>query len=299
MPINAHPEFFEVQTEVAQAKNKEEKLFLLEKLLSVAPSHKGAEKLRGDIRLKIAKLKKELEKEKTQKKGGKSKFSVKKTGDAQVVLLGFTNSGKSSLLSILTNARPKISEWPFTTAIPEIGTMDVEGAKIQIVELPSLKDNLDEDTEILSIARTSDLIICVVTTNEEVDRLLKILEIKRITSPKIILGNKEDYLFLNKAEFMVSTLTKKNIERLKDEIIKKLNLIKVRTKEPGKPPENKPVVLKKGATIKKLAEAIHKDFVKKFSHALIWGKSAKFPGQRTGAEHTLEEGDIVEIYLKK
>ncbi len=299
MPINAHPEFYEMQVEVAQAKNKEEKLFLLEKLLSVAPSHKGAERLRADIKLKIAKLKKELEKEKTQKKSGKSKFSVKKTGDSQVVLLGFTNSGKSSLLSILTNAKPKISEWPFTTKVPEIGTMDIDGAKIQMVELPSLKDNIDEDTEILAIARTSDLIICVVTTNEEVNRLLKILEIKRIAIPKIILGNKEDYLFLNKADFMVSTLTKTNIDRLKNEIIKKLNLIKIKTKEPGKLPENKPVVLKKGATIKKLAETIHKDFVKKFSHALIWGKSAKFPGQRTGLDHKLEEGDIVEIYLRK
>lgn len=299
MPINAHPEYFVALEEVAKAKAKDDKILALEKLLSVAPDHKGAENLRADIKSKISKLKKELEKEKSQKKGGKSKFSIKKTGDAQVVLLGFTNSGKSSLLSILSNAKTKISEWPYTTTIPEIGTMDIGGAKIQIVELPSLKEDMRENTEILALTRTADLIIELVTSNQEIEKVNEILKMKNITTPKLIIGNKEEYIVVTKAEFMISCLNQTNLDRLKGEMIKKLKLIMVKTKEPGKLAAERPIVLKNGARIKEFARQIHKDFIKKFSHALIWGPSARFQGQRVGMDHTLMDGDIIEIYLKK
>jgi ribosome-interacting GTPase 1 len=47
-----------------------------------------------------------------------------------------------------------------------------------------------------------------------------------------------------------------------------------------------------------LAKKIHKDFAKNFRYARVWGKSVKFPGQRVGADHVLEDGDIVEIHAR-
>ena len=47
-----------------------------------------------------------------------------------------------------------------------------------------------------------------------------------------------------------------------------------------------------------MAAHVHKDFIRKFRFARIWGKSAKFDGQQVGIEHKLKDDDIVELHLK-
>jgi hypothetical protein len=89
------------------------------------------------------------------------------------------------------------------------------------------------------------------------------------------------------------------IQELKDKIFSRLKIIRIYTKEPGKIPEKRPVVLKENAVIKEFAASVHKDFLKKFDHALVWGKSVKFPGQRCGLGHILRDKDVVEMHLKK
>src|SRR3989338_5329807 len=106
MPINASPEYYKAYAEYLNALTIEEKIRRLEE------------------------VKKESE---VKRKRRSSSRGIKKTGDAQVVIIGIENSGKSSLLSILTNASPKISEIPFATIKPEIGTMDLEGLKVQMI----------------------------------------------------------------------------------------------------------------------------------------------------------------------
>jgi len=82
-------------------------------------------------------------------------------------------------------------------------------------------------------------------------------------------------------------------------IFEKLELIRVYTKPPLGKPSEKPLVLKRGATVLDVARAIHSDFCEKFAYARIWGPSAKYPGQRVGRDHIVEDGDIVEINLRK
>jgi len=45
-----------------------------------------------------------------------------------------------------------------------------------------------------------------------------------------------------------------------------------------------------------VAEMVHVRLAKGFKYAKIWGRSVKYPGQRVGAEHILEDGDVVEIH---
>ena len=300
MPINASPEFIKAQGEYHLARTKEEKIKAIEKLIMLAPKHKGSENLLANLKSKLAKLKKELEFEKTKKKG-KHEALVKKTSDVMITLVGITNAGRSSLLAALTNAMPRISPWPNTTILPEQGVFDYHGCKIQVVELPALKNNYEDDAEYLAIARTSDLIVIVATSNQEIDQVLEELKREGVKIETLIVHNKFDIIpkVPAKAEISVSAMTKENINELKDKIFHKLKVIRVYTKEPGKPKAQRPVVLKQGSTIRELAEKIRKDFVTRFSHALVWGPSAKFQGQRCGLEHKLEDMDLVEIYLRK
>lgn len=297
MPANPSVEFKKVEQQLALAKRPEEKIFLLEKLISLAPKHKGAEKLRASLRARLAKLKRELERKQKRKVGKRIAFT--KTGDALVCLIGLTNSGKSSLLASLTEAKPKISEIPFTTTEPEQGMLDYDGCKIQIVELPAIKEKFN--SIYLSILHQADLIVIVATSNEEIEKVLDFLDRFSVEKEILIVHSKCDLLVKvpAKAEISVSSLKKENIEELKKKIFEKLKLIRVYTKEPGKKPEKEPVILKKGSTIKDLALEIHKDFIKKFSYAIVFGKSVKFQGQRCGLDHTLEDKDIVEIHLRK
>lgn len=299
MTVNASPEYIAAEKEYIYAKTDEEKLACLEKMISVAPSHKGGENLRANLRARIAKIKKKQEEQKARKKG-KVSLAVKRSGDAQISIIGFTNSGRSSLLSALTNANPKISEFEYTTLKPEIGTLEYGECKFQIIELPALRGNLEYDSENLSIARTSDLLVILVISNDEIDRILQELEKARIKMPMLILANKSDiYARATRAEFFISCKTGQGIERVKEQIFQKLNIIRIYTKEPGKKYTEIPLVLKKFSRVKDMAIKIRRDFVKRFEYALLWGSSAKFPGQKIGLEHELKDKDIVELHLKK
>ena len=59
-----------------------------------------------------------------------------------------------------------------------------------------------------------------------------------------------------------------------------------------------PITFKKGGVIKDMASQVHKDFLKKFDYARVWGKSAKHDGMKVGMEHRLADDDVVEIHLK-
>tara|TARA_Y100000310_G_scaffold302635_1_gene340188 strand:+ start:29730 stop:30563 length:834 start_codon:yes stop_codon:yes gene_type:complete len=277
MPINAKPEYFRSLKKYHEAKGIHEKLKALYEMLRTAPKHKSSENLLADITSKIAKYKKIIERQTSQKKGT-SKYSIKKEGAATICILGTTNSGKSTLLKKLTNADPKIESYPFTTKEPEIGTMDYKGIKLQIIEFPAITKNFRETKyglAFLSTIRSSDLII-LMFNNQKEEKLL------------------EDELY----DVDISRLIIKVEKNIKDKIWNKLNLIKVYTKQPRKEKEFPPISLKKDSTVKNLAQKVHKDFIKKFKFARIWGKSVKFDSQQVGLDHHLKDNDIVELHMK-
>lgn len=299
MPINAGYEYMNAEKKYLEAKTLEEKIACLEEMIRVSPKHKSSENFVANLKQRLNKL---MEKqEKASKKSGGRK-GVKKEG-FQVVLLGFSNSGKSSLLSKLTNAKPLISSNSFTTKHPEIGTMFYQGVKAQIVDLPSIGSEYFD----IGIINTADLILIVSDNLEDLDKINSMLS--RAYGKKLIAVNKSDLLSheeLRKLEakirskkldaVIISCESGYNLEYLKQAIFNSMSVIRVYTKEPGKIYTSIPVVLPKESSVKDAAESIRKGFSNLVKETRLTGPSSKFPNQKVGLSHKLKDKDIVEFH---
>ncbi len=277
MTVNPGVEYQLAEEEFQNASTTEEKLKALQKMWSTVPKHKSSEGLQRQIKQKISKYKELARKEKSSKRGGKS-LSLKKEGSATISIIGVPNSGKSTLLKKLTNSNVLIVDYPFSTVKPEVGTLNYKGILLQVIEIPAITENFEKTEKgptYLAIMRMSDLIIIM---DENVKLVKRELKNNDIYIKTLIINKNED------------------IEKVKDSIWDLLDLIKVFTKQPGKKKEYPPLALKKGSTVRNLAENVHKDFVNNFKFARIWGKSVKFDGQRIGIEHKLKDEDVVEFH---
>ena len=137
MPANLTAEA-KAKWQLAQlSKNPKEKLQAYVEFLAEIPAHKGNERLRAQVKTKIAELKQEIITRRGKHGGGKSPWSVEREGAAQVMILGPTNTGKSSLLKSLTNAQPTIASYEYTTQQPVPGILQFEDIQIQLVEVPA------------------------------------------------------------------------------------------------------------------------------------------------------------------
>ncbi|MCK9568322.1 50S ribosome-binding GTPase [Candidatus Pacearchaeota archaeon] len=303
MTINAHPEYISAEKEYYSAEDDEERLKALEKMISVLPGHKGAEKLRAQIRLRYKKLKEKLSKEKKSKKSS-SKVGIKKE-DMQAVIVGKTGTGKSSLISLLTNVHTKIADYPFTTKSPVVGIMDYENIGIQLIEVPAIESEYYDR----GIVNTADTIIILVTAVEQIQEIEK--KIEKASGKKIIVFNKIDLFSENEKRklsatlsskrhdfLIISTATSEGIEKLKEKLFQSFPKLRVYTKEPGKEKAKKPIILPPESTVKNVAEKILKGFSAKIKETRIWGPSSKYAGQIVGLNHVMKDMDVVEFRTK-
>ncbi len=193
MPANLPPEARKKWHEVSLARRPQEKIQKLQEFMSLVPKHKGTENLRAQVKRKMALLRREIEEKKQKKAGvGGPKIFVEKEGDAQIVILGPTNVGRSSLLSILTNSKVKISSYPFTTKEPTPGMFNYQDLQFQMVEAPALMEGSAEGgawgLQTLTSARNSDGLIFMVDLSqnpaEQLSLILRELGKARILTRK-------------------------------------------------------------------------------------------------------------------
>lgn len=165
MPANLPPQAKAAERRYIEAKTLPDKIKYLQEFISTIPEHKGNEKMRGYLRRRLAQLKVELEEQKKRKiGGGGGGFSIKKEGAAQIVMLGMTGSGKSSLLMRVTNAKVEVSGHPFTTKEPVPGMMWYEDVQFQLVDAPAVYEDMKEGawgSQVLSLARNADGLLIV------------------------------------------------------------------------------------------------------------------------------------------
>ena len=328
MPTNLPPEYFSAEKKYKIAVELEDKISSLEELISTIPKHKGTDHLRADLRRRLSKLK---DASLSIKKKGKhdSAWHIDKEGAGRVAIIGAPNVGKSALISALTHATPKVSEYPLTTWLPTPGMMPFEDIQIQLVDTPALTKEHAE-SELFNLIKISNLVILLVDLQgypfEQFETSLDILEQNRIVPqqrqekykdepnisfiPFILVINKSDYENFNDdynvfcelleekcTKIPVSAQTKDNLDNLKKLIFEKLNIMRIYSKKPGKPPQmESPFILKIGSNLEEFAVKVHKDFLQNFKTARIWGKDV-FDGQLVGRDHILYDGDVVELHI--
>ncbi|MBL7168909.1 GTP-binding protein [Candidatus Bathyarchaeota archaeon] len=142
-----------------------EKIKQIEEEMRRTQINKATERHLGVLKARMARLRDELEEQAARKSGGGDGYSVKKGGDATVVLLGFPSVGKSTLLNHLTNSNSKVGAYDFTTLTVVPGMLDYNGARIQILDIPGIIKGASRGRglgkRILSTTRSADLIIVV------------------------------------------------------------------------------------------------------------------------------------------
>jgi len=327
MPTNLPPEYFRVEKRYKSARTTDEKIAILEEMMSVIPKHKGTDKLRADLRKRLSRLKTSAEEKKSAARH-ESIFHIEKEGAGRVIMVGPANVGKSALLNALTNAKPNVSESPFTTWTPAPGMMQIEDIQVQLIDTPTLHREHIEP-EMIDLIRTADLLLPVI--NLQADAVKQLQEVVSIFLdhkisfeqpvisgegaehflflPHIVLVNKHDNESLDEdfevfcallekdwPLISVSATTGSHLDKLRKMIFEKLEIIRVYSKPPGKEPEmSAPFVLKLGSTVEEMAAKVHKDFLENLKTARVWGKNV-YDGQMVSRDHVLHDGDIVELH---
>jgi ribosome-interacting GTPase 1 len=188
---------------------------------------------------------------------------------------------------------------------------------IQGVEVPAIYEGFSDTQkgrQVLSMVRNSDLIVLVLDGSKDLLEQIELIEVelekaniklvkkgKRYEDfimhlPGLLVCVKEDGKFKHRLDFIIFNEVKK--EKLVKILWKHLGKIAVQTKTKGKGIAEKPIIFDEGAVVEDVVEKVHKEFLKKFKYAKIWGPSAAFPGQTCGLDHKLKDTDIVEIFLK-
>jgi len=173
---------------------------------------------------------------------------------ADIGIIGLPNAGKSTLLSVLTNARPKIGEYPFTTLAPNLGVMKYKDEKEFILaDVPGLIEGASRGHGLgirflKHIERTKALLFLIDLAEKAMKNHYEILieELKRYSEtllgkPRLIVGSKMDIAEEKQAEnllasyiegkkFTISSATGYGIESLKDAIALLMESINAGTK---------------------------------------------------------------------
>lgn len=326
MPANLTPEYYKAEQWYRTAVTSDEKILALEEMLRVMPKHKGTDHLRADLRRKLSKLR-----ESGAQKGGTKHvdvFHIPRTGAGQIALLGTPNSGKSSILAMLTNAKVNAADFPFATSAPVPGMVEYEDVQIQLIDTPPITAEYIAPGQV-GTYRNCDVVAVVIDLSEEVEEQFRIcfefLESRRLliggrTSATdeqgnvlgrraFCLGTKADIKKANSTEklerlcdgcfevFETCIYNEGSLERLRQRFFEELRVVRIYSKPPGKKADlEEPFTLPAGSSVMDLANSIHRELAEKFKSARIWGTGV-YDGQNVQRNHILHDKDVVELHF--
>jgi ribosome-interacting GTPase 1 len=331
MALNLTPDYFEADRKYRQARTPADKLAALEEMLRTIPKHKASEKKQADLKRKIKELREAGQHAAAAKKssGGTDPYALPPQGAGQVMLLGFPNAGKSSIVGRLTNAPVKITEFPYATTLPTPGIARHEDVPIELVDLPPITAE-HIPPGLVNALRHTHLILLLADLGsasvlEDLEAMLGALADREITFEPPDEEDEGDHMRVGAQGLIictkcdlpgamdtfgvlrelgprypdmlpVSAATGDGLAGMMARLFAMLNVIRVYAKEPGKPADReKPFVLPVGSRVDELARMIHKDIAENLKFARVWGDTGH-SGQQVHNSHVLHDKDVVELH---
>ena len=330
MPANLPPQYSKAEEEFRRAASPAERLEKLREMFRLLPKHKGTEKLQSDLKQKISAAREDVETGKSGAKKTGVSYRVPHEGAGQVVLVGAANVGKSAILAALTNAKPEVAPYPFTTRVPYPGIMAWEDVPVQLVDLPPITADFFEPW-IPGLIRSADAALLVVdlASDDVVDATEEVLAQLAQTHTELVgtlpydvedesIRHVKTLMVANKTDaegagdrleivrewfstrfpiLPISVDRKQGLDGLRRDSYDLLGLIRVYTKIPGKPADRiKPFTIPVGSNVVDLAREVHRDFEHSLKFARVWGTGV-FEGQTVKRDHELHDADVVELHV--
>ncbi|EKE71977.1 MULTISPECIES: GTPase ObgE [Roseobacteraceae] len=139
---------------------------------------------------------------------------------ADAGLLGLPNAGKSTFLSVTSNARPKIADYPFTTLHPNLGVVGIDGAEFVVADIPGLIEGASEgrglgDLFLGHVERCAVLLHLVDGTAEDVVKDYQTI-ITEIENYSDVLGDKPRITVLNKVDSLMDEEIEEKLAALQE-----------------------------------------------------------------------------------
>lgn len=161
---------------------------------------------------------------------------------ADVGIIGLPNAGKSTLISVISNCKPKIADYPFTTLEPNLGVVSHKGKTFVVADIPGLIEGASTgkglgDKFLRHIERTTILVHLISAKDDDIERSYQTIrtELKNF-QPDLL--NKIEIIVINKADLLhqksigkfikkhsaqvISAVTRRGVSGLLDTIIEKL-----------------------------------------------------------------------------
>ncbi len=150
---------------------------------------------------------------------------------ADIGIVGFPNSGKSSLLAAITRAKPKIANYPFTTLNPNLGVAYYNNKEITLADIPGLVEGAHKgvglgDKFLRHIERCKILIHLVDLSEENIlEKYIKIRD--ELSKYDKSLSMKKELIVFNKSDLLDEEKIFEKIKNFKKKIKKKYEIISV------------------------------------------------------------------------
>jgi small GTP-binding protein len=238
---------------------------------------------------------------------GREVLSVVRSADLILLMIDVFETSIEVLVEELRTANMRLNQRP-----PDIVVSRKNRGGIG-VNFTTAKPSMDEDL-VRDMMNEYGYINADIVIRESIDedQLIDNISGNRIYVPAIVAVNKidlvsDEYLRQLKSKKLkgwkvvpVSAENEAGLDELKDAVFDSLKLIRIFMKPQGKEADLvEPLVIKDGSDIGAVCDSIHRDFRRNFRYALVWGRSARFPGQIVGLEHVVKDQDVVSIIVKR
>lgn len=237
---------------------------------------------------------------------GREVIAAARSADVILLVVDIFNPNMDVLFRELYNAAIRLNQKK-----PDVVITHSDHGGIQVKPTLKLTKITVETIKDMTAAYGHVNATVVVREDIDVEQMLDVLAGNRVYIKAVMAINKVDLAKPGQLEAVqemhkkyhtvpISAATGQGMPELKQALYDTIDMIRIFLKPQGQEADlDIPLIVKRGNTIGDVCELIHRDFKNNFRYAMVWGKSAKFPGQTVGIDHVVADEDIVCIIVKR